>query len=167
MIDIFNNFCYHIVDYIRGANNMDVILLQDVKGSGKKGDIIKVNDGFARNFLIPKKLAQPATNSNINENKQAKEAKAYHKQVELDKYRAEAQKLQGTNITITMKIGDNGKLFGSVTSKEIAEALNKQGNVVEKKMLVVPTIKLLGKYEIKAKYAEGIEAKFFVTVESQ
>ena len=143
---------------------MDVILLQDIKGTGKKGDVVKVNDGYARNFLFKQKLAIPANNTNLNENKQAKEAKAYHKQVERDNYSQEANKLKGLTIEIAVKIGDNGKLFGSVTGKEVADKLNEMGIKIEKRMITIPAIKLVGKYDVKARFAEKIEANFFVNV---
>lgn len=143
---------------------MQVILLQDIKGTGKKGDIANVSDGYARNFLFKKSLAKPANSTNLNENKQAKLAQAYHKQVERDAFQEEATKLKGKNITIKARIGENGKLFGSITNKEIAEKLAEIGIKVEKRMINIPNIKLVGKYNAKARFAEGIEAKFTVTV---
>lgn len=143
---------------------MEVILLQDIKGTGKKGDVVKVNDGYARNFLFKKNLAQPATKTNLNVNSQAKAAKAFHKQVERDEFKTEAEKLKDKNVVIKVKIGENGKLFGSVTNKEIADKLNQMGIKIEKRMIDLPTIKLIGKYEAKARFAEGIETKFFVSV---
>ena len=143
---------------------MEVILLQDIKGTGKKGDVVNVNDGYARNFLFKKNLAQPATKTNLNVNSQAKAAKAFHKQVERDEYRAEAEKLKDKDVIIKVKIGENGKLFGSVTNKEVADKLNQMGIKIEKRMIDLPTIKLIGKYEAKARFAEGIETKFFVSV---
>ncbi len=143
---------------------MQVILLQDIKGTGKKGDVVNVSDGYARNFLFKKSLAKPANSTNLNENKQAKLAQAYHKQVERDAFQEEATKLKGKNITIKARIGENGKLFGSITNKEIAEKLAEIGIKVEKRMINIPNIKLVGKYNAKARFAEGIEAKFTVTV---
>ena len=143
---------------------MEVILLQDIKGTGKKGDVVNVNDGYARNFLFKKNLAQPATKTNLNVNSQAKAAKAFHKQVERDEFRDEAEKLKDKDVIIKVKIGENGKLFGSVTNKEVADKLNQMGIKIEKRMIDLPTIKLIGKYEAKARFAEGIETKFFVSV---
>lgn len=145
---------------------MQVILLQDVKGTGKKGDVVNVSDGFARNFLLKQKLAQPANNTNLNINAQAKAAKAYHKQVERDEFSVEANKLRGTNVVFEVKVGDNGKLFGAITNKEVAEKLSTMGIAVEKKMITLPLIKLVGKYNAKARFAEKIEANFTVTVKS-
>ncbi len=143
---------------------MQVILLQDIKGTGKKGDVVNVNDGYARNFLFKKKLAEPATNTNLNNNAQAKAAKAYHKQVERDEYAVEAGKLAGKVVEMRVKVGDNGKLFGAVTSKEVAERLSQMGIVIEKKMITLPLIKLVGSYTAKARFAEKIEAEFVVNV---
>ena len=145
---------------------MQVILLQDIKGTGKKGDVVTVSDGYARNFLIKQKLAQPANNTNLNINAQAKVAKAYHKQVERDNFSEEATKLKGQNIVIKVKIGENGKLFGAVTSKEVAEKLGEMGITIDKKMISLPLIKLVGSYTAKARFAEKIEAEFTVTVQS-
>ena len=146
---------------------MQVILNEDIKGTGKKGDIVNVSDGYARNFLFKKGLAKPANSTNLNENKQAKTAQAYHKQVERDGYSAEAKKLNGLNVEIGVRIGENGKLFGAVTNKEVAEKLEMLGIKVEKKMITLPAIKLVGKYNAKARFAEGIEAKFYVTVKGE
>ncbi len=145
---------------------MKVILLQDIKGTGKKGDIVEVSDGFARNFLFPKKQAKPTTSQNLNENTQAKAAQAYHKQVERDEYSVEAKKLDGFNLEMSVKVGENGKLFGAVTSKEVAEKLSEHGIKIEKKMITLPVIKLVGSYSAKARFAEKIEAKFTVTVKA-
>jgi len=145
---------------------MKVILLQDIKGTGKKGDIVEVSDGYARNFLFRTKQAKPVTSQNLNENKQAKAAQAYHKQVERDEYSLEAKKLDGLNVEIAVKVGENGKLFGAVTSKEVAEKLAEMGIKVEKKMITLPVIKLVGAYSAKARFAEKIEAKFTVVVKA-
>ena len=99
---------------------MKVILLADVKGHGKKGELCNVSDGYARNFLFPKKLAVEADNTALNELKNREEAKAHHKQEEINAANATAKALEGKTVTIKAKAGSNGKLFGSVTSKEIA-----------------------------------------------
>lgn len=146
---------------------MQVILLQDIKGTGKKGDVVNVSDGYARNFLIKQKLAQPANSTNLNINAQAKVAKAYHKQVERDNFSEEAKKLSGKNVVIKVKIGENGKLFGAVTSKEVADKLVEMGITIDKKMIALPLIKLIGSYSAKARFAEKIEAEFTVTIEAE
>lgn len=143
---------------------MEVILLSDIKGTGKKGDIVNVSDGYARNFLFKQKLAEPATNTNKNIANQAKAAKEFHKQEQLNAFAEIAKKLNGQVFFFPVKVGENGKLFGSVSSKEIAEHIVQKGFEVEKRMLEVPNIKLLGRYEVKAKFAPKIEAKFFVEI---
>ncbi len=146
---------------------MQVILLQDIKGTGKKGDVVSVSDGYARNFLIKKGLAQPANSTNLNINSQAKVAKEYHRQVERDNFKIEANKLKGKKVVIRVKVGDNGKLFGAVTSKEVADKLSEMGVQVDKKMISLPLIKLIGSYSAKARFAEQIETNFTVTVEPE
>lgn len=144
---------------------MKVILTQDVKGSGKKGELINAADGYARNFLLPKGLAIEANNQAIGELK-AKEASVQHKiQVEKENAMASAKKLEGKKVTLTAKAGSNGKLFGSVTTKEIAEAITKQhGVAVDKKKVSVNEIKAFGTYNAEIKLYTGISAKMTVEV---
>ncbi len=144
---------------------MKVILTQDVKGSGKKGEMINAADGYARNFLLPKGLAIEANNQAIGELK-AKEAAAQHKiQVEKEAAMASAKKLEGKKVNITAKAGSNGKLFGSVTNKEIADAITKQYAVaVDKKKISVNEIKAFGSYTAEIKLYTGISAKMTVEV---
>ena len=99
---------------------MKVILLADVKGQGKKGELCNVSEGYARNFLFPKKLATVADNTALNELKNREEAAAHHKQEEINKAKETAALLEGKTVTVKAKAGQGGKLFGSVTSKEIA-----------------------------------------------
>ena len=103
---------------------MKVVLLQDVKGHGKKGELCNVSDGYARNFLFPKKLAVEADNAALNELKNREEAAAHHKQEEIKNAKDLAAKLDGKTVTLKAKAGSSGKLFGSVTSKEIAGEMN-------------------------------------------
>ena len=115
---------------------MEVILLADVKGTGKKGEIVKVADGFGRNFLIKKGLAQVANNTNKNIHSQAENAKAYHKAEERKAFGIEAEKLKGQTIIVKAKIGENGKLFGAVTSQEIADTIKKEYDItIDKKKI--------------------------------
>ena len=100
---------------------MKVILQQDIRGTGKKGQLIEVSDGYARNYLFPRKLAAPADNANMNEYRQKEASKAFHKQQELEAAQALAQKLEGITVKVTAKGGSAGRLFGSVTAKEVAE----------------------------------------------
>lgn len=132
---------------------MKVILLADVKGQGKKGQLVEVSDGYARNFLMPKKLAEPATADNIN-TMRVKE-KARLAQLERDKQEAKelAAKLKGLVVKISAKAGAGGKLFGAVTSKEISDALEAQhGITIEKNKIVqADPIKTFGTFEVKCK----------------
>ena len=147
---------------------MEVILLQDVKGTGKKGQIVKVADGYGRNFLLKKGLAQIANNTNKNIHNQAETAKAFHKEEERKEFRAEAEKLKGQTITIEGKVGENGKLFGAITSQEIADKIKEVfGIEIEKKKIIIPTIKMIGAYDVKIRFAEGIETKLKASIKQK
>lgn len=124
---------------------MKVILLQDVKGQGKKGTMINVSDGYARNFLIPKKLAKEATASAVNDLKGQNEAFAYKKETELKEAKEMQGKLKNLAVSITAKAGSNGKLFGSVTNKDVAEALLNQHHIkIDKRRFEMEDIKNTG-----------------------
>lgn len=144
---------------------MKVILTQDVKGSGKKGELINAADGYARNFLLPKGLAIEANNQAIGELK-AKEASKQHKiQVEKEAAMETAKRLEGKTVSLTAKAGAGGKLFGSVTTKEIADAIKKQyGAEVDKKKININEIKAFGTYTAEVKLYTGIAAKMTVEV---
>ena len=147
---------------------MKVILLEDVKGKGKKGDVVKVSDGYARNLLFPKNLAKDATAGNIkNLEKQKAEAEA---EAEAKKTEAEAMAtaLKEAKIVIKTKGGDSGKLFGSITSKDIAEALKTQGNfdIDKKKVQLQSPIKLAGKFDVKIKLYPGVVGEVKIEVEA-
>lgn len=145
---------------------MKVILMENVQGKGKAGDIVSVNDGYARNFLFPKKLAKEATPQNLNAAK-LRIAAIDHKKA-VDKQNAEevAAELSGAVIKINGKRGDSGRLFGAVTSKEVAAALKEQlGYDIDKKKFTVPTIKELGEYEVTVKVYADTSAKIKVIVE--
>ncbi len=144
---------------------MKVLLLQDVKGTGKKGEIVNVNDGYAKNFLIKKGVAKVADATAINDLNGKNEAKA--RQIELAKQAANATaaKLNGANITVSAKVGADGKMFGAVTSKEIAEELVRLGYDVDKKQILLDSsIKMTGSYQVEVKLYSGIFAKFNLTV---
>ena len=144
---------------------MKVVLLQDVKGQGKKGSLVNVSDGYARNFLFPKKLAVEADNAALNELKNREQAAAHHKQEEINAAKATADALNGKEVVIKAKAGSNGKLFGSVTSKEIAaEIKNKLGIEIDKKKMSVADIKNFGEYTAEIKLYQGITAKINVKV---
>ena len=144
---------------------MKVLLLQDVKAQGKKDEIIEVNDGFGRNFLIKKGLAVEATPKVINEYRLRKQKEEADRQKEIAAAKAMAQELEGKVVTVTVKCGENGKLFGAVTSKEISDALAGMGyNVDKKKIVTKEAIKLIGRYEIELKLYQGISAKVALSV---
>lgn len=144
---------------------MKVVLLTDVKGHGKKGELCNVSDGYARNFLFPKKLAVEADNAALNELKNREQAAAHHKQEEINAAKATADALNGKEVVISAKAGSNGKLFGSVTSKEIAaEIKNKLGIEIDKKKMTVADIKNFGEYTAEIKLYQGITAKITVKV---
>ena len=145
---------------------MKVILLADVKAKGKKGELINVSDGYARNFLFPRNLAVEADNAALSELKSQKAAQEHHKQEEIDAAKALAQKLNGKTVTLKAKAGTSGRLFGSVTSKEITEEINRAFDVkIDKKKLSVADIKNFGDYTAEIKLYNGILAKVTVKVE--
>lgn len=144
---------------------MKIILLQDVKGQGKKGELKEVNDGYARNFLIKKGLAIEATATRINELNQKQQATAYHKEEELKAMRALAKEINGKTFTLNIKVGQNGKVFGSVTAGDISDCLKEAGYDIDKKKIIVDgPIKLVGAYSVALKLAEGVSAKINVEV---
>lgn len=145
---------------------MQVILNQDVKGQGKKGQLVNVSDGYARNYLLPRGLAKEATKSNINELKGKKESLEYKIQTETNEAKAIVEKMKEIEVVMTAKAGANGKLFGSITSKDVAEALTMQHHIkLDKKKFIMPDgIKLLGTTEIDVKVYTGITGKLKVTV---
>lgn len=147
---------------------MKVILLADVKGLGKKGDIVNASDGHARNFLFPRKLAQEATDANMNVLNQKKESDRRKKLAELEAAQKLADELKGKEVKIIGKSGDNGRLFGSITSKDIAEELNKQYKVsIDKKKIVTDTIRQLGTYEVEVKIYPEVSTKIKVVILEQ
>ena len=139
---------------------MKVVLLADVKGSGKKGELVNVSDGYARNFLFPKKLAKEANAQALNELKNAEESKAFKIKQETEAAQASADKINGKSVSILTKAGQGGKLFGSVTAKEIAEAIKKQYGVdVDKRKIDTKgDMKAFGTYECEVKLYSGITA---------
>ena len=139
---------------------MKVVLLADVKGSGKKGELVNVSDAYARNFLFPKKLAKEANAQALNELKNAEESKAFKIKQETEAAQASADKINGKSVSILAKAGQGGKLFGSVTAKEIAEAIKKQYGVdVDKRKIDTKgDMKAFGTYECEVKLYSGITA---------
>lgn len=132
---------------------MKVILQQDVKGQGKKGQLVDVSDGYARNFLLPRKLAVPATAENLNTMKQQEKALKAQQAAEKAEAQAIAQKLEGLMVKIPAKAGEGGRLFGAVTAKEISEALSAQHglDIAKTKLVLEEPIKACGGYQVKAK----------------
>lgn len=144
---------------------MKVILTQDVKSLGKKGEMVTTSDGYARNFLFPRKLAIEANAQAMTELKNRENAQKHKIEQEKAASNEAASKLGGKTIKIVAKAGQNGKLFGSVTAKEIAETAKKQLDIdVDKRKITVDDIKAFGTYSVQAKFAHGISAEFFVMV---
>lgn len=144
---------------------MKVVLLADVKGQGKKGQLVNVSDGYARNFLFPKNLAIEANAAAMSELKSREEAAAHHKQEEIDAAKDLAKKLNGTTVVIKAKAGSQGKLFGAVTSKEIAAEIKKSlGVEIDRKKMQVKDIKSFGDYTADIRLYSGINAEVNVSV---
>lgn len=145
---------------------MKVLLLQDVKGQGKKDQIVDVSDGYARNFLFPKKLAVVADNKALNEVKNKEASKQYKIETEKANARAIADKLAQVTVKFTVNAGTDGRLYGSITSKDIAEALEKQHKItIDKRKIVMPDpIKAYGTYNFDVRLYTEIVGKIKVTV---
>ena len=145
---------------------MKVILLQDVKGKGKKGQMLEVSDGYARNFMLPKKLAMEATPDAINTMKMNDKATAERIAREKAEALAIANKLRAMTLTVTAKGGGQGRLFGAVTNAEIAAALEKQGVKLDKRKIVISDpIKNVGTYTVNCKLGYEISAPLSVKIE--
>lgn len=145
---------------------MKVVLLQDVKSLGKKGDVVNAATGYARNFLLAKGLAVEADAKAMNEVKTKQAAADYHKAQELKAAKELADKLSGKTIKVKAKAGTSGKLFGSVTSKEVTAAINEQFgcDIDKKKVSLESDIKTFGTYNVEVKLPQGVSSKLFVQV---
>ncbi len=145
---------------------MQIILLQDVKTLGKKGDTVNVNDGYARNFIIPKKLGIEATAKNINDLKLQKVNEEKRAQEKLEEAKAFAQKIEEKPVKVKLKIGEGGKTFGSISTKEIAKEVKEQlgFEIDKKKMVLEEPIKNLGTYEVPVKIHKDVTASLKVNV---
>ena len=145
---------------------MKVILLEDVKSLGKKGEIVNVNDGYARNYVLPKKLGVEANNKNMNELKLQKANDEKVAKQLLDEAKAFAQEMEKDEITVYIKAGEGGRTFGSVSSKEIAQAYKEQcGKEIDKKKIILPeAIKSFGVYEVGVKLHPSVTGKLKVKV---
>ena len=145
---------------------MKVLLLQDVKGTGKKGEVVSVSDGYARNFLLPRKMAEPADAQAINAANIKKSAAQHRKFTAGVKARESAQALEGQVVHVKARVGENGKLFGTVSGKEIAAALQEQKGIeVDRKKIAIDPIRALGEYTAKLSLFEGVSANVKVIVE--
>ena len=145
---------------------MKVVLLEDVRGQGKKGELLNVSDGYARNYLLPRKLAVEATRDVLNAMERHDEAVRRRAEEDLARARLLAKDLEGITVRIQMKAGANGKLYGAVTAREIAEAMLAQKNIEidHRKIAIDEPIKNLGNYEVKVKLFPQVTGKFFLTV---
>jgi large subunit ribosomal protein L9 len=145
---------------------MIVILLKDVKGTGKAGEVIKVSDGHARNLLIPKGLAKEATEGNVRSLEKQKSIAADKKAAEKEAAQELSEKLQALTVSIVTKCGEGGKLFGSITSKDISEELKKQHKIdIDKKKFSMDTpIKHIGEFSVEVKLYSGVTATVKVAV---
>lgn len=148
---------------------MKVILKENIKGVGKKDEIINASDGYARNFLFPRNLAVEANAENLSKLKAKNESKEYQKEQEKEAAKKIADKMAKIQLKIQVKAGENGKIFGGVSSKEIAENLEKQYNIkVDKKKIdLKETIKTLGMFTIEIKLYEGVVGKLKIDVISK
>lgn len=145
---------------------MKVILTQDIKGVGKKDQIINANDGYARNYLFPKNLAIPADKGNLTNLQSKKTSEEHRKELEKEAAKETATKIEKITLKLPVKAGENGKVFGSVTSKEIAESLEKQYKIKvdKKKIILAEPIKVLGTFQIDIKLYDGVIGKLKVNV---
>ena len=144
---------------------MKVILKADVKGLGKKGDVVEVADGYGRNFLIKKGLAQAATASNIHEAAQKKAAQEFHKAEEVKALKELAASLEGKTVSVKIKTGEHGKMFGSVSSAHVAAALAEIGYDIDKKKIKMDAVKTLGAFPAEIRLMENVTAKITFVVE--
>ncbi len=145
---------------------MEVILLEDVKTLGKKGQIVKINDGYARNYVLPKKLGIEATAQNLNDLKLANKRAEKEAALELENAKELAKKIEESAVTVSMKTGEGGKTFGTISTKEVAEAAKKQLGleIDKKKMKLDEPIKSLGSHIISVKLHKEVTAKLTVKV---
>jgi len=148
---------------------MKVILLQDIKNVGKKDEIINANDGYARNFLFPKKMALEATKDNLLKLQAKQDSKVHKKNLEIEEYKKQAEIINKLTLELKVKAGENGKIFGGVTPKEISEELNKQYKlqIDKKKIVLKETIKNLGRFVADIKFGDGVNAKLAINVKPE
>lgn len=145
---------------------MKVILLEDVKSVGKKGELVNASDGYAKNFLFPKKLAVEATKSNLNDFELKQRAEEKRKKEELEQAQNIAKELENKTVTVKVKTGENGKLFGSVTNKEVAEEIVKQTGmeIDKKKVSIGDPIKMVGERTAMIKLHPKVSAEITIKI---
>lgn len=148
---------------------MKVILLQDIKNVGKKNEVINANDGYARNFLFPKKLAVEANKENMLKLEAKQASNAHKKNLEIEENKKKAKQIEEITLSLKVKAGANGKTFGGITTKEIAEGLKKQTgiDIDKKKIALKETIKTLGTYTVEIKFGDGVNAQLKISVVPQ
>ncbi len=146
---------------------MKVILLEDVKGTGKKGDVKEVSDGYAKNFLLKNKKAVIADSVNLNKNNQQKSADAFHEGERINEAKLNADKLKNKQFNLKVKVGENGKVFGAITTKEIADVVSRDSDVkIDKRQVVLKeNIKTLGIFDIELKLYKNISTKIKINIE--
>lgn len=154
------------IDAERCGREMKVILLEDVKSLGKKDEIVNVNDGYARNFILPKKLGIEATNQNLNDLKLKKANEEKQAKQLLDEAKAFAKAMEEDEVVLSIKAGEGGRTFGSVSSKEIAQGYKQQcGKEIDKKKIILPeAIRNFGVYEVSVKLHPSVTGKLKVKV---
>ena len=145
---------------------MKVVLLQDVKGSGKKGELVNVSDGYGRNYLLPRGLAKEANAQAMNELKNAADSKQYKIDTQIKEANDAKAKLEKKTIVIHAKSGKEGKLFGSITAKEISNEIKQRYNIIvdKRKITITGEIKQYGTYDAQVKLYNGITADIYVQV---
>ncbi len=147
---------------------MKIILLQDVKNVGKKGEIVEASDGYARNFLFPRKLAQEATKANLNKAEAQQDSERRRKQKGLEAAQVLAAEIRTRQLNMKVKTGEGGRLFGAITSKDIAQEMKKQlGYDIDRKKIVIETIKATGLHEAEIKLYPEVSAKLKIMVEAE
>lgn len=147
---------------------MKVILIKDVKALGRKGEVVNASDGYFRNFLLPRGLAKEANNSNLHVLNNQKKAERKQKLDEIEEAQKIAKSLKGKQIKIDIKSGENGRLFGSITGKDISDRLKKDFDItVDKKKVVMDNIKKVGSYDVEVKLYPEISTKIKVVIEEK
>lgn len=145
---------------------MKIILLKDVKNLGNKGDVVEASDGYARNYLIPRGLAEEATAKNVNIVKRKKAAKREERLKETEEAQEIANKIRNKELKIGVKVGESGRLFGAVTNKDVADLINKEYNLdIDRKKITMDPIKEEGSYTVKVRLYPGITSNVKLLIE--